>query len=226
MPPGMPPPNQSLPGGIPGQPGMPVPVPTAPAQQPCNVYIGGCPTTPANPQGGQQGQMGGLPGQPGNPVNSQTGGVSAGYPTTPGSNGAPPGFAQPGMQMNQQAQSAAASMIQGLLTTPRPGGMPTNMPGSSMGGGIAGVASKFEADGIMVINERTAINEWEYIFDANKYRVPPNPISGTVGTPLSPMGPGGGTGTPIGTPIGSPVGAPPGALNPMGPLGPGGGRGQ
>jgi hypothetical protein len=86
------------------------------------------------------------------------------------------------------AQSAAAAMIGNLLTTPRPGGMPTGMPGATLGGGIAGVASKYEAEGIMVINDRTAINEWEYIFDMTKYRVPPNPVSGTVGTPQQPMG--------------------------------------
>ena len=49
------------------------------------------------------------------------------------------------------------------------------MPGATIGGGIAGVASKYEAEGIMVINQRTKINEWEYIFDQTKYRAPPNP---------------------------------------------------
>ena len=111
-------------------------------------------------------------------------------------------------------------MIQNLLTSPRPGGMPTGMPGSTMGGGIAGVASKYEAEGIMVINDRTAINEWEYIFDMTKYRAPLNPISGTPGTPLSPFG-GGQNGTPIGQPIGQPLGQPggqgmPGIGAPMG----------
>ena len=81
-------------------------------------------------------------------------------------------------------------MINGLLTQPRPGGMPNNMPGATMGGGIAGVASKYEAEGIMVINQRTKINEWEYIFDASKWRAPPNPVSGAVGNPIQPTGPG------------------------------------
>ena len=85
-------------------------------------------------------------------------------------------------------------MIGNLVTQPRPGGMPTGMPGATLGGGIAGVASKYEAEGIMVINDRTAINEWEYIFDATKYRVPPNPVNGTVGTPMAPMGTGSGSG--------------------------------
>jgi hypothetical protein len=102
-------------------------------------------------------------------------------------------------------------MINGLLTSPRPGGMPTSMPGSTIGGGVAGVASKYEAEGIMVINDRTAINEWEYIFDQTKYRVPPNPVSGTAGTPQQPMGAGNGS-NPLGaSPLGNGIGAPGGA---------------
>jgi hypothetical protein len=68
--------------------------------------------------------------------------------------------------------------------------MPSNMPGGTIGGGIAGVASKYQAEGIMVINQRTKINEWEYIFDASKWRAPPNPVGGAVGTPISSMGSG------------------------------------
>jgi hypothetical protein len=203
-------PPGGMPGipGIPGQPGLPgMPgQPGAssggqPAQQPCTVYIGTCPTTPAV-SGQQAGQPGvaGLPPQPGNPMNSQGfGGGSGAVPGTPGAN------------------TAAANMINNLLTQPRPGGMPTAMPGATIGGGIAGVASKYEAEGIMVINERTAINEWEYIFDQSKYRAPPNPVSGTVGTPQQPMGAGGGTSTPGASPAGPGMGG--------SGIGPGGGRG-
>ena len=67
-----------------------------------------------------------LPGQPGMPVNSQTGGVMPAYPTNPGAIGNAPNFPQPGLQMNPQAQNAAAQMIGQILTTPRPGGMPVN----------------------------------------------------------------------------------------------------
>ena len=132
-------------------------------------------------------------------MNSQGfGGGSGAVPGTPGAN------------------TAAANMINNLLTQPRPGGMPTAMPGATIGGGIAGVASKYEAEGIMVINERTAINEWEYIFDQSKYRAPPNPVSGTVGTPQQPMG-AGGTGPPGAGPVGPGMGG--------SGIGPGGGRG-
>jgi integrin beta 8 len=198
--------------GIPGSPGTPG-LPSGGQAQTCNAYIGGCAPTPSSGIPGQPAGMPGLPPQPGYPVTSQGGGVSPAYPMNAGANGTPPPYGQPGFQMNPQAQSAAAGMINNLLTTPRPGGMPTTMPGSVVGGGIAGVASKYEAEGIMVINQRTAINEWEYIFDFTKWRAPPNPVGGTPGQPVAPMG-GGPPGTPIGTPIGSPAGTPIG--NPMG----------
>lgn len=154
-------------------------------------FIGGC--TPTTSSGQQSGQ----------PGTQQSGNMSPGF-------GNPLGGGAGNAQSN--AQSAAAGMINNLLTTPRPGGMPTNMGGTTVGGGIAGVASKYEAEGIMVINQRTKINEWEYIFDQTKYRAPPNPVSGPVGTPQQQQQAG-----PGGTPIGS---TPP--ANPSG----GGGQGQ
>lgn len=196
--------GQPVPPGMPGVPGVPG-IPGVPGggqqpaqqQQPCQVYIGSCPTTNASgqPQPGQPpgpGLSTGFPGLQPQGGGGQNGAI-AGIPGASGSDGA------------QNAQTAAASMIQGLLTSPRPGGMPTGMPGATIGGGIAGVASKFEAEGIMVINDRTKINEWEFIFDATKYRPPPNPLSGPaampaqqmqgttpqqMGTPLTPMGTG------------------------------------
>jgi hypothetical protein len=190
-------PLPGVPSGQPGGSNMPG-LPSGGQAQPCNVYIGGCaPTTSA----GTSGQPGGVP-DPGNPGISQGGSVPPGFPTNPGGVGLPPGGGQPGFPMNPQAQSAAAGIIGGLLTQPRPGGMPGGM-GPTIGGGIAGVASKFEAEGIMVINKRTAINEWEYIFDATKYRPPPNPLGGGPGQPVAPMGPGVAPGSPIGTPIGT-----------------------
>jgi hypothetical protein len=94
---------------------------------------------------------------------------------------------------------------------------PSLMPGTTMGGGIAGVASKYDADGIMVINDRTAINEWEFIFDQTKYRAPVNPVGGTPGQPIAPMG-AGGAGGPAGP------GTAPGGMG-AGPMTGGGGRG-
>jgi hypothetical protein len=204
--PGQPGSIPGIPPGLPGGPGMPgTSGASSSAQQPaCDAFIGGCPsTTPSGQQPGQAGQVpSSIPGMP------QSGGMNG------------PGYGLPGGPQGGQpnAQSAGANLISNLLTTPRPGGMPTGMPGSTVGGGIAGVASKYEAEGIMVINKRTKINEWEYIFDMSKYRVPPNPMSGPVGT-QQPQMPGGPGGTPIGTPIGN---NPPPPTAPQ----PGGGGGQ
>ena len=210
---GMPPlpgsPGGNTPGMPPGVPGMPGQPGTTGAnssgqQQPCTAFIGSCDTTTAS----------GQPASGTAPGTAQAGGMGgAGF----GTPGGAPGTAQ------SNAQSAAAGMINNLLTQPRPGGMPSGMPGATVGGGIAGVASKYEAEGIMVINQRTKINEWEYIFDQTKYRAPPNPVTGTAGTPQQPMGPGGttpGPATPGGTPNGP--GATPTNVPPTGP----GGGGQ
>jgi hypothetical protein len=179
-------------------------------------YLGGS-ATPSAPGGampptGQPG-MSGFP--PGTPVNSQTGGVSAtmGGPTTN------PGFpGQPGM--NPAANNAAQSMIQNLLTQPRPNGIPTaNTTGmQTMGGGIAGFASTADQDSIMVYNDQTNYGLWEFVFDANKMKPVPNPNGTTVGTPASQMG------SNPGTPA-SQVGSPAGQQQTTSPFGTGGGPG-
>jgi hypothetical protein len=130
-----------------------------------------------------------LPGQPGPPVNSQGGGVSPAYPTAPGSNGNPAGFPQPGATAGGDA---ARLMIQNILTTARPGGMPQTNPGTqTIGGGIAGVASNGEGEGVKVYNDHTLYQEWEFIFDSAKQKQIPNPnITGVGGTPADRMNPG------------------------------------
>jgi hypothetical protein len=119
-----------------------------------------------------------IPGQPGQPV--IPGQIPSGFSNTPN---APAG--------------GAANLINQILTTPRPGGFngigsntadPTagagtattggltnntgtalpGMGGTTVGGGIAGVASKLEQEGIKVYNQRTAYNEWEFIYDMSK----------------------------------------------------------
>ncbi|HTX39086.1 MAG TPA: hypothetical protein VME43_28880, partial [Bryobacteraceae bacterium] len=162
------------------------------------------PTAPPNPDGSQPGQPGmppgmpgmppgmpGMPGIPGAPVNSQTGGVSP-YSTTQGANGMPPGFAQPGA--TAQGANTAQNMIQQILGSPRPGGAPigttTAGGGLVIGGGIAGVASKADQEGIMVYNDHKNYKEWEFIFDPSKWRPPANPLAGSPppGTPASQIG--------------------------------------
>jgi len=159
------------PGTIPGQnpSGIP-PIPGLPGQVPTSGLPGTASGSTPDPSGQQ-------------PGTGTVGGMPGGFGPGSGIPGAP-GTGQP------NTQSTAAGIINNLLTTPRPGGMPNNMPGATMGGGIAGVASKYEAEGIMVINQRTKINEWEYIFDASKWRAPPNPVGGAVGNPLQPTSPG------------------------------------
>jgi hypothetical protein len=202
--------GQTMPGQmIPGQPGMGGVRPGQPGNTGNSAagggyvgvsgpYIGGS-ATPAQPVG--NGNTGMPVGFPGAPVNSQTGGVSP-YPTTPGANGAPPGFAQPGLNQNPQAQNAAAAMIQQILTQPRPGGAPQAGQMGMIGGGIAGFASTADDEGIMVYNDRTNYGEWEFIFDPAKMKPLFNPNNGALGTPASQMGNMSGTQVPgqIGSP--------------------------
>jgi hypothetical protein len=114
---------------------------------------GGFPTVPTTTPLGP-----GSPGQPG----QQTG---QGYGTTPGSNQPNNGFGQPG------AQTSASSMINNLLTQPRPGGAPTGLPGSLNGiggtvvGGLAGVASTFKGRAIKTYNDQDEYSKWEFFYD-------------------------------------------------------------
>jgi hypothetical protein len=99
----------------------------------------------------------------------------------------PQGFPQPGTTTGQP--NAAADMIRNILTTPRPGGMPQQgMGGQTFGGGIAGVASTAEGEGVKVYNDRTLYQEWEFIFDPSKQKQIPNPnATGLGGTPAGNM---------------------------------------
>jgi hypothetical protein len=83
----------------------------------------------------------------------------------------------------------AADMIRNILTTPRPGGMPQSNPGvQTIGGGIAGVASTAEGEGVKVYNDRTLYQEWEFIYDPQKQKQIPNPNAvGAGGTPADRM---------------------------------------
>lgn len=91
--------------------------------------------------------------------------------------------------MTPGQDNAAARMIQGILTAPRPGGMPQANPGGlTIGGGIAGVASTAEGEGVKVYNDRTLYQEWEFIYDAQKQKQIPNPnVTGAGGTPANRM---------------------------------------
>lgn len=179
------------PTGQPGQPpypGMPG-VPSNPSTaNPPGTSTGGS-NTPVGGGGGFVG--GGGPFVGGGSTSTNTGQTMPGggsgqtYPPQPGQNGMPPGM--PGTTTGQS--NAAADMIRNILTTPRPGGMPTgNTGGQTFGGGIAGVASTAEGEGVKVYNDRTLYQEWEFIFDPAKQKQIPNPNSlGAIGTPAGNM---------------------------------------
>ena len=64
-------------------------------------------------------------------------------------------------------------MINQLLTSPRQGGIQVGqVAGGQLAGsmptGIAGVVSKHRGQGIKVLEERTKIHEWEFIYDVRK----------------------------------------------------------
>jgi hypothetical protein len=112
-----------------------------------------------------------------------------------------------GANPSAAATSDAARLIQRILTSPRPGGPPPGVGGSTapggpvIGGGIAGVASTVEQDSIMIYEQHQKYNEWEFIYDMSKDRTnagargggkaPGNPMgqpqpAGTSGAPLQP----------------------------------------
>lgn len=98
-----------------------------------------------------------FPGLPGQAANSQAGG-QIGVPL--------------GGQPNN-GQNPALQMINQLLTSPRQGGVQVGqLSGGALGGamptGIAGVVSKHKGQGIKVLDERTKIHEWEFIYDVRK----------------------------------------------------------
>jgi type II secretory pathway pseudopilin PulG len=242
--PGQGPDGGQLPGTTTGQPGQPVYPPGAsiPGQpgQPAYPGMPGMPGAPGNPVvtqpgtsansgntsvGGAGGFVGGggsfvgggsqaaNPANPGQTMPGQGGPGGPAYPPQPGQNQMPQGFPQPGTTTGQP--NAAADMIRNILTTPRPGGMPQQgMGGQSFGGGIAGVASTAEGEGVKVYNERTLYQEWEFIFDPAKQKQIPNPNAlGAIGTPASNMGsspqPGQQNGAPgMSPPVSQPTGRP------------------
>ena len=61
----------------------------------------------------------------------------------------------------------------------------------TIGGGIAGVATTAEGEGVKVYNDRTLYQEWEFIYDPTKQKRIPNPnATGAGGTPAGSMNQG------------------------------------
>lgn len=144
----------------------------------------GQPAPPGQAIPGQTGQLtgpNGFPGgvQPPSGIGIQPGGDpnQGGYnqPGQPAQNGFPSGF----QNQPNGVPGGAANLINQILTTPRPGGLNgtagnTGTPagqslgGQTFGGGFAGVASKYEQEGIKIYRERTSYNEWEFVYDITK----------------------------------------------------------
>lgn len=204
-----PPPGQNL--------MAPMTPPAAPSAEPQPVSPPGPASAPPYPTQ----NVPGLPGPYGQPGVPSLGAitVSAGapqpsagtppYSTQPGVGGAPiPGqapFPQPGYQPLRPEQNPALQIIRDILTKPRPGGLagvsqPAGATGGTqtLGGGIAGVASMLEADSIMVYNERTKYNEWEFVYDVRKDPVLMRRL-GLAATPVAGQTDSGKTAAPAGS---------------------------
>jgi hypothetical protein len=163
-------PGQPVPYSNPGQPGYPSP-PTGPPGMPGQPYVQN-PGQQIYPQ--IQGRGGFIPGQP----------AAGGFPI----GGAP----APG------ASNQAVNLIQQILTTPRQ--PPANLGNTAVGaGGIAGVASNAEGEGIHVINEHSKYKEWEFVYDLKndknmtgglQQQIPGQQIPGLPGAQPNPTLPG------------------------------------
>jgi len=200
--PGMPGMPFGAPGsaGNPGFPGFPGQLPGQPVTTGQPAFPGSNPgtNTGASGQGGNAGDSGSSVGSYGSTVgysSPPTG--TAGQYGTPGSqygaassqsgpnapNGPNAANTQNGMPGAGLApNSAAAGMLNNLLMGPRPGGSPVSQTGTTVGGGMAGVASKMDADGIMEYNDRTNYKEWEFIYDPTKDRPRQDPRNMLVGS--------------------------------------------
>ena len=180
-------PGQPVQPGQPGQPGQP--------PQPGQILNPAQPYDPNNPNP-QQPQPA-LPLQPYDPNNPNPPQPPPGFiqgrggfvpaPIVPGAPTTTAG--QPGVPGNQ-----ATTLIGNLLNAPRtpPSSFTSSANSTSgtgtTGGGIAGVASKYEGKGIKVINERKKYKEWEFVYDfkndsGKQQQIPGQQQAGQTGQP-------------------------------------------
>jgi hypothetical protein len=111
-------------------------------------------------------------------------------------------------QVPGQGQAPGGAGINGMPAVPfalgqqgNMGGPGANPGGNTIGGGIGGVASTLEAEGIKLYKERSKYNEWEFVYDPKEDksrgggpqgRLPnqnPGPLTGPTGPPTGPTGP-------------------------------------
>ncbi len=183
-------PGSGQPGQTPGRPslyGQPQPAgqqgqrktPVGFGQFPVPGQTGVSPGQPAATSPYPRQGIPGLPGPYGRPLQQPP---QAGYATglvnpayrQPGASSPSPAATRPGAGLPTPGSSPqgnpALLMIQQLITSPRPGGLPGTVASAGtgtqvIGGGIAGVASTLEAEGIKVYQEHNKYNEWEFLYD-------------------------------------------------------------
>jgi len=188
-------------------------------------FPGGVPGQPF--PGGFPGQVGGVPvQQPGQPINgppSAAANLIGQILTSPrpgGLNGLG-GVQQGTVDPNANAQGTTSTF--GAVTGTTTATTQTATAAQTIGGGIAGVASKLEEDGIKLYKEQTSYHKWEFVYDITKdpartggavpQGAPPpgTPIGGApngLTLPVNTPGPNGTPGTPMGS-ITLPINTPP-----------------
>jgi len=175
--------NSNNPGGV--QPYFPQPGANPGAGITPQQLIGNLLTQPR--PGPVPGASGGFGGSWGN--SSSGGGNSFGPPGNngsgpPGSNGFPNtgnnGFPNTGNNGFPSTGSPSFGLGSSPSTFPQ---VSNNGSNNTIGGGMAGFASKLDADAIMVCGDHTNYAEWEFIFDPSKWRAPADPRKAVIGTP-------------------------------------------
>lgn len=168
------------PGGVPTAPGLPGPF-GAPGTYPnaaANSQTGGqmAQPQPANSGytvGGGGYTVGGM--MPSDPTRFSATPANNGQVRLPGSGSTSLGAPMPGVMTGQGGAgisvNPATDMIRRLLTTPNPQGLAAAMgmqQSQGLGGGIVGIASKLDREGIKIYNEKTNYKEWEFVYDPAK----------------------------------------------------------
>jgi hypothetical protein len=168
---GAPPPPS---GGVPTAPGLPGPF-AAPGTYPnaaANSQTGGQmaqpqPSNSGYTVGGGGYTVGGM--MPPDPARYNATPANNGQLRLPGSGSTsfgPSGQGATGINVNP-----ATDMIRRMLTTPNPQGLAAAMgaqQSQGLGGGIVGIASKLDREGIKIYKERTNYKEWEFVYDPNQ----------------------------------------------------------
>ncbi|MGD0014152.1 MAG: hypothetical protein ABSD56_06975 [Bryobacteraceae bacterium] len=125
--------------------------------------------------------------QPGGGISVQPDAVNPAWPQPlPAGSGQATPLGPSAPQSGSQQTPDPRALIMAGLQQPR-GGPGASARGGNLtiGGGIAGVASKFEGAGIKIYGDRTKYNEWEFIYDVRKDPSTAPGRSGSLGVPTA-----------------------------------------